>query len=93
MWDHFSICQQCPPKPVDRKQFQPADHVLVQHIRPLGGNQTHDLRLTIVEPFGQWKIRVFQLSLKVDVGWVFGESGTTLCPLCCCCHYVVVYYM
>ena len=48
--DHFSICQQCPPNIVDRKQFQPADHVPVQHTSPIGGNQTHDLRLTILDP-------------------------------------------
>jgi hypothetical protein len=29
--------------------FQPADHVPVQHTGPLGGNQTHDLRFTILD--------------------------------------------
>jgi hypothetical protein len=30
--------------------FQPADHVPVQHSGPLGGIGTHDLRLTISDP-------------------------------------------
>jgi len=47
MWDHFSICQWCPPNLLDRKQFQPTDHIPVQSTSPLGGNKTHDLRPTI----------------------------------------------
>jgi len=49
MRDCFSICQWCPPNLVGRRQFQPADHVPVQHTGPLSGNQTHDLRLTILD--------------------------------------------
>jgi hypothetical protein len=30
MRDHFSICQWCPPNLVDRKQYQPADHIPVK---------------------------------------------------------------
>jgi hypothetical protein len=50
VWDHFSICQWCPPNLVNRKLFQPTDHVPVHSNGPLGGNQTHDLRLTIPDP-------------------------------------------
>jgi hypothetical protein len=42
-------CQQCPPNLVDRKQFQPADHIPVQHTGSLGGNLTHDPRVTILD--------------------------------------------
>jgi hypothetical protein len=48
MQDHFFHLSMVPPNLVDRKLFQPTDHVLVQSTGSLGGNQTHDIRLTIL---------------------------------------------
>jgi len=53
-------------KPVDRKLFKPIDNIPVPCTRPLGGNQTHDMRLTISDP-DYWPVESYKISSKLTV--------------------------
>ncbi len=67
--------------------FQPSDYVPVQHTGPLGGNWTHNLRLTILDPD---QLASGALSLKCSNGFIT-ESMSIFLPNCCLEMFLLTY--